>query len=195
MLGDMLNWMVNCVLCLLEQLGLAFLVPQWMDSWGLGHQYQGPSRKRCVRLVVVTGADSGFGLATTLELAARRGVEYHVLCTCMTDTGLARWDDMANVTAVRCDVTDAKAVQAVYDKAVALVATSRKGNTDAGTGKDQQGGGGPLVNNAGVADMGFTDWMAVETFRFTMEVSDTHSRIHPYLPPLHLTPPYSSSLS
>ena len=183
MVGASLNWMINCVLCLMEQLGLAFLAPQWTASWGLGHQYQGPLGKRCVRLVVVTGADSGFGLATTLELAARRGVEYHVLCTCMTDAGLSRWKDMANVTAVRCDVTDTKAVQAVYDKAAALVATSRKG-----------GGGGrlvpwALVNNAGVADMGFTDWMAVETFRFTMEVSDTQARIHPHLSLLHLTDP------
>jgi len=86
------------------------------------------------RSVLVTGANSGIGLAITQYLTARG---FHVYGTARKDEDLKTLNAMPNVTAVKLDVTK----QADVDAAAKFVA-------------DQGRGLYAVVNNAGVAAVG-----------------------------------------
>jgi NAD(P)-dependent dehydrogenase (short-subunit alcohol dehydrogenase family) len=93
------------------------------------------------RLVVVTGADSGFGLLTTLELA-RLDDRYHVLATCLTVDGTTRLKDMKNVTPIQMDIRSESDIDTVIECYSSLLDKSKPRLVP-----------WALVNNAGVAGM------------------------------------------
>ncbi len=107
--------------------------------------------------VVVTGANSGIGLATALELAR---VGYDVYGTVRGEDKAARLRDAAagkgvEVTAVVCDVSDEE--------------STRQGFAEI----DRLTGGGPwaVVNNAGYAQAGAVEDVSAETARRQLEVN------------------------
>ena len=109
--------------------------------------------KICV--VIITGCDSGFGLATALKLTSQG---YLVISTCMTKDGIDRLRNVVEVV-IYCDVTNEENVQALYKETNEYL-QKHKG-TELWT----------LVNNAGVIANGYVDWMSMDIFRNVMEVN------------------------
>src|SRR3954465_13459228 len=109
------------------------------------------------RTVVVTGANSGIGLATALELA---GAGYDVI-------GTARTQDKADV------LLDAAADRGVGVRSVLLdvadAESTEKGFAEIDAMTD--GGPGAVVNNAGLAQAGGGGGVADEAVRYQLEVN------------------------
>ena len=106
-----------------------------------------PAPAEC--LVVITGCDSGFGQSTS-RLLSEKG--YKVIACCLTEEGCTK-NDFA-YKQIKCDVTKPedilKVVKAVDSSPLKLWA---------------------LVNNAGIAPIGFIDWLPIDSFRAAMEVN------------------------
>ncbi|MGZ6869637.1 MAG: SDR family NAD(P)-dependent oxidoreductase, partial [Frankiaceae bacterium] len=112
-----------------------------------------PARKS----VVVTGANSGIGLATALELAK---AGYAVFGTVRDESKAVRlrkaaWDAGTSLTAVVCDVGDADSCERGFADIAA------------------QTGGGPwaVVNNAGYAQGGAIEDVTDELAREQLEIN------------------------
>ncbi|MCA1823168.1 MAG: SDR family oxidoreductase, partial [Frankia sp.] len=107
--------------------------------------------------VVVTGANSGIGLATVLELATHG---YDVIGTARTAEKAAHIEEQARergtvVRTVRCDVADAEQTEKAWLEIAAM--------TD--------GGPWALVNNAGFAQSGAVEDVDDEAARYQLEVN------------------------
>ena len=110
-----------------------------------------PSRS----IVVVTGCDSGFGKYMALKLAS---LGYVVVSTCMTQEGAK--DIEAKVAEVLvCDLTLEESISRLGVAVHKLLAVNEQLSLWA------------VVNNAGVAPVGFVDWVSMDSFRFSMEVN------------------------
>ena len=103
------------------------------------------------KAVLITGASSGLGRATT-ELLASRG--YFVYAGARKDKDLAELNEIENVQSVRLDVT----VQEDIDAAVAFIRSEGRGLYG-------------LVNNAGVVVLEPLIEIDEETFDFQMDVN------------------------
>jgi NAD(P)-dependent dehydrogenase (short-subunit alcohol dehydrogenase family) len=103
------------------------------------------------RAVLVTGASTGIGRAITEHLAA---AGFHVYAGARKDKDLAELDAIANVDAIRLDVTNAADIAAAVD-------------TITKAGRGLYG----LVNNAGVAVRGALAETKPEDFDFVMQVN------------------------
>ncbi|MFF8426941.1 SDR family oxidoreductase [Streptomyces sp. NPDC016566] len=110
-----------------------------------------------MKTVVVTGATSGIGRATALDLAARR---FNVI-------GTARTPDKAE------KLVAAAAEVGLTVRTVLLDVTDRRSCQDAVTEIDEVTEGGPwaLVNNAGVAPVGAFEDVSEEVAREALEVN------------------------
>jgi hypothetical protein len=100
--------------------------------------------------VVITGCDSGFGLYMSQKL---RKLGYVVISTCFTAEGCAHLNKQG-VHTVQLDLTKPGA----YD----VVAKTTQTALDATPGARLWA----VINNAGVAPMGFLDWLSVDMFRW-----------------------------
>jgi NAD(P)-dependent dehydrogenase (short-subunit alcohol dehydrogenase family) len=107
--------------------------------------------------VVVTGANSGIGLATAVELA---GAGYEVLGTVRSDSKAEAVEQRARekgvqVRTVVCDVGDEESTKQGFDEIAGLT------------------GGGPwaVVNNAGFAQAGAVEDVSAEDARYQLEVN------------------------
>ena len=107
-------------------------------------------------VVVITGCDSGFGLIACSRLA-NEGVK--VVAACLTSEGCKRVGCAATVKAVQCDVTKEEDV-------VRLVAETKKV-----LASDKELCLWAVVNNAGIAPLGYCDWLSLSTFRLAMDVN------------------------
>lgn len=107
--------------------------------------------------VLVTGASSGIGNATALQLA---GAGYHVYAGVRNpDDGAAlRRDTGGEITPLMLDVTDAEQIGAAVDAVSAHV---------------EGAGLTGLVNNAGIGFLGPLELMPLQAFREQMEVNVT----------------------
>jgi NAD(P)-dependent dehydrogenase (short-subunit alcohol dehydrogenase family) len=106
--------------------------------------------------VLITGAGTGFGLATALRLA-RRGLDVYATVPDMSQEGAvsaAAAEAGVHVHVLRLDVTDAKSVQAAV---AAVVARS--------------GGIHTVVNNAGLGLRGFFEDLADDEIRRLFDVN------------------------
>jgi len=100
--------------------------------------------------VVITGCDSGFGLYMSSKL---RKLGYVVISTCFTAEGCAHLNKQG-VHTVQLDLTQPGA----YD----VVAKTTQKALEATPGARLWA----VINNAGVAPMGFLDWLSVDMFRW-----------------------------
>ena len=109
--------------------------------------------KKCV--IVITGCDSGFGLATAETLSAQG---YPVIATCMTEAGIAHLKPIV-ADVIYCDVTSEENVLSL-SSAVNSYLDNHEGSKL-----------WTLVNNAGIIATGYVDWVAMGEFRKLMEVN------------------------
>eukprot|EP01040_Poterioochromonas_malhamensis_P008941 gene8941-9680_t len=113
-------------------------------------------------IIVITGCDSGFGLMSVYRLL-KQG--YYMVPLCLTEKGVSELQAYAKANGfnrclvMRCDVTKEEDVKKVHDKVESLLKSDGKLKLWA------------VVNNAGIAPSGVTDWMAVDAFRRTFEVN------------------------
>lgn len=108
--------------------------------------------KECI--IVITGCDSGFGLASSKRL---QGLGYRVVAACLLQEGADRLLGEVEL-ALKCDITKEEDIQMLVQKTTEL-ASSTQSRVWA------------LVNNAGVANAGGLDWCASSTVRKVMEVN------------------------
>ena len=85
---------------------------------------------------------------------------YQVLSLCLTPDGVKRMESAGVYKAMQCDVTNAKDIERVAN-AVTLIASSSPSSLKLWA----------LINNAGVAPIGYVDWMKEDLFRSSMEVN------------------------
>lgn len=120
----------------------------WVETWT--HFSLSPSEN----VVVITGCDSGFGLATATKL---HDLGYIVVACCLTPKGVESLKGKVAIS-VQCDVTKTADLQELFN-VVNKVIVSNKAKLWA------------IVNNAGIAPCGYLDWMSLESFRKTMDVN------------------------
>jgi NAD(P)-dependent dehydrogenase (short-subunit alcohol dehydrogenase family) len=114
-------------------------------------------------VVLITGCDSGFGLLTTHKLLKKN---YFVVPLCLTEKGVKELQDYCKVNGcasrslvLRCDVTKEDQIKAVHEEVEKLLKKNSKLKLWA------------IVNNAGIAPGGYTDWLSMNTYRKTMDVN------------------------
>lgn len=112
-------------------------------------------RARSLKVVVVTGCDSGFG-RMACETLAQEG--YFVIATCLTKNGIEEISSKVQKAFI-CDVTRSEDVLNLATECQ-LVVSSMDGGRLYG-----------VVNNAGVGIFGLIDYMSMKTIRFMMEVN------------------------
>lgn len=105
-------------------------------------------------VIVVTGCDSGFGLATAQKL---HGMGFIVVAACYTEAGVNNLAGKVSI-AVKCDVTKSVDIAGLH-KATLKVMQTKDAKLWA------------LINNAGIAPSGFLDWMPLSYFRKVMDVN------------------------
>jgi NAD(P)-dependent dehydrogenase (short-subunit alcohol dehydrogenase family) len=105
------------------------------------------------RVIVITGCDTGFGYLSSIDLAENG---YRVVSACLTQDGLARLDQHVTL-AVICDVTNEENIKK-------LVATVEK------LVDEENLCLWALINNAGIAPIGYIDWLPMTVIRKAMEV-------------------------
>jgi NAD(P)-dependent dehydrogenase (short-subunit alcohol dehydrogenase family) len=106
-------------------------------------------------VVVITGCDSGFG-ALASEALALRG--FTVVSTCLTEDGASRMRKIGVALATLCDVTREADVLRVADETERLMT-------------EQNARLWAVINNAGIAPLGYCDWVSIDTFRKVMDVN------------------------
>merc|ERR1711991_383746 len=108
------------------------------------------------RLVVITGRDSGFG-----EMASRKitSAGYSVLALCLTEGGVEKMEAAGVYKTMQCDVTKAEDIERVAKEVSSIVSSSSTLCLWA------------LINNAGIAPIGYIDWLKEDLFRSAMEVN------------------------
>ncbi len=108
-------------------------------------------------VVCITGCDSGFGLYMSKKL---KSLGYIVVSTCLTTEGAKLLKDDHEIYTVVVNLMEEEEAYMAIGKAVRNALAENPGSKLWG-----------LVNNAGIAPMGFTDWMGIDTFRKAMEVN------------------------
>ena len=106
-------------------------------------------------LIVITGCDSGFGEASAKNLASKG---YQVLACCLTEDGKEKIKQYVFKSMV-CDVTKLSDI----DKIAMEVNSATSNHSSLRLWA--------LINNAGVAPIGYFDWMSVRSLRKAMEVN------------------------
>src|SRR5579875_1496944 len=127
---------------------------------GVRRGFNRPDSRHCIdmsKTVVVTGANSGIGLATALELAT---AGYDVIGTARSDEKAATIESAAaergvEIKTVQLDVADSESTKLAFEEIADLT------------------GGGPwgLVNNAGFAQAGAIEDVDDEAVRAQLEVN------------------------
>jgi hypothetical protein len=106
-------------------------------------------------IVVITGCDSGFGYAAALRLKV---MGFSVVAGCLTELGLKKMKAAGIDVAVLCNVCNDQDVETLAN-ATELFAVKWKKRVWA------------VVNNAGIAPMGFVDWLSMKSFNRAMDVN------------------------
>lgn len=107
-------------------------------------------------VVLITGCDTGFGLLATSQLSK---AGYKVVSACLTKEGCAKVDGIAGAVSVLCDVTKETDVRNLASTTEQLLAS------------DDQLRLWAVINNAGIAPLGYVDWMTMDSVRLVMEVN------------------------
>jgi len=107
-------------------------------------------------IVVITGCDSGFGQLTVRLLSP---LGYIVVATCFTTDGIKQYKDMANVYAMKFDVTNSDNIESLKKLVEKLIKEGKGIKMWA------------LVNNAGIAPIGHFDILKSSTYRQVMDIN------------------------
>ena len=106
------------------------------------------------RVVVITGCDTGFGLLSAIDLAS---TGYRVVAACLTQEGVTKLQKQVTI-AILCDVTSEEDVARLAGVVEKLV--------------EEEGLClWAVVNNAGIAPLGYIDWLPMTVIRKAMEVT------------------------
>ena len=106
------------------------------------------------RIILITGCDSGFGALSAIALSSSG---YRVVSACLTEDGAERL--RAEVAlAVVCDVTKEKDI-------------SRLTSIIAKLASDENLFLWAVINNAGVAPIGYMEWISMESVKKAMDVN------------------------
>ena len=127
--------------------------PAPLNDSGASLSIRGVMLAASKRVVVITGCDTGFGFLSSIDLA-KNG--YRVISACLTQDGVTRLDQHVTL-AVICDVTnedDIAKLSAVVEKLV----------------EEENLCLWAVINNAGVAPLGYIDWLPMTVIRKAMEV-------------------------
>lgn len=108
-------------------------------------------------IVLITGCDSGMGKSMSDVLVARG---YLVIAVCLTKDGAGRLSPAENLTVLVGDVTKDADVKKIGDTIGQMISSSKKDLKL-----------WAVVNNAGVAPCGFTDWLDMDTIKQVMDVN------------------------
>ena len=107
-------------------------------------------------VVLITGCDSGFGLYMAKKL---RKKGYIVVSTCLTEEGSKYLEHSHGVVTLKIDLCKPGAYTQVGNTVKATIAANPGSYLWA------------VVNNAGIAPVGFLDWMTMDRFRQAMEIN------------------------
>jgi NAD(P)-dependent dehydrogenase (short-subunit alcohol dehydrogenase family) len=110
--------------------------------------------------VVITGCDSGFGLALAMACHSKG---YHVFCGCLNENSLEMFAQETRMTPLVMDVCKDEDVagmsKAVFDWIEVGGEGSKKRFLHA------------VVNNAGIGNGGLVDWIGIDVYEKNMEVN------------------------
>ena len=106
--------------------------------------------------VLITGCDSGFGLQMSIKL---KRLGYVVVSTCLTERGTTHLSETYGINSIQIDLSKEGAYDLILNKVQEVLYSNPGARLWA------------LVNNAGIAPVGFLDWTPVDTFRNAMEVN------------------------
>ena len=106
------------------------------------------------RIILITGCDSGFGALSAIALSSSG---YRVVAACLTEDGAERLRSEVALAAV-CDVTKEKDI-------------SRLTSIIAKLASDENLYLWAVINNAGVAPIGYMEWISMESVRKAMDVN------------------------
>ena len=124
------------------------------------------------RIILITGCDSGFGALSSANLSA---CGYRVVSACLTEEGAERLRNNVALTVI-CDVTKDEDVARLAFEVAKLSA-------------DENLCLWAVINNAGVAPIGYMDWITMASIRKAMDVNyfGADSVIRAMLPQLKKT--------
>lgn len=142
---------------------------------------QYPIKNPGLYMIIITGCDSGIGLMLTEKLIK---MNFLVVSVCLTEKGVQHLHTLqqqldasypntsakdpqttskhlnrGKVIPIQCDITKAKDVNSLYHQVEQILNQNKSWKLWA------------LVNNAGIAPAGFTDWLSMDSFRKVMEVN------------------------
>lgn len=106
-------------------------------------------------VVLITGCDSGFGQMMALQYSK---MGFFVVACCFNASSAAELKDKVGL-ALSMDVTKQSAIDSVYKKVDKLLIDRTDLKFYA------------IINNAGIAPAGCTDWLVLDAFRKAMEVN------------------------
>jgi NAD(P)-dependent dehydrogenase (short-subunit alcohol dehydrogenase family) len=130
-------------------------------SWTLGGKLGLDPSKHAI---CITGCDSGFGEASAVQLALEG---FHIIATVQQSASIESLQKRGVKTAVVCDVTkpaDLTSLESTIERYLS------ENGENKGKNKDSLRLWA-VVNNAGIAPMGYTDWMPNDVFRHCMAVN------------------------
>lgn len=105
------------------------------------------------RYVVISGCDSGFGYMLAQQLDK---LQYNVYAGCLTDQGIQQIQSTCSkrVHPIRLDITKQNDIDSLVNTVKQSTSTIHA-----------------LVNNAGIGEGGFVDWMSNDMYRKVMDVN------------------------
>ena len=107
-------------------------------------------------MVSYTGCDSGFGESASKKLSS---IGFNVVSACLTEEGVKRLNGKVRL-AIKCDVTKQNDINRLTKATENLMIDRNEGLRL-----------WAVVNNAGIAPLGYFDWTEMEVIRNTMEVN------------------------
>ena len=108
-------------------------------------------------LVIITGCDSGIGKLTAKSLADQGFI---VLSTCMTEQGLETLKPIVH-SVILCDVTNETDIANLVIEVENILNSTENDNLRLWC----------LINNAGIAPIGFIDWLSISSIKKVMDVN------------------------
>mmetsp|Transcript_1580 Transcript_1580/g.2171 ORF Transcript_1580/g.2171 Transcript_1580/m.2171 type:complete len:382 (+) Transcript_1580:170-1315(+) len=133
----------------------------FLTMFRLASHFTGFSTKtiapRADKAVVITGCDSGFGHAVALQC---HSLGYHVFAGCLQKDSISAWEGTDGLTPVLLDVCKEEDVRKLANLVLKWVKDGKEARYLHA-----------VVNNAGIGNAGFVDWIDIDVYKKTMDVN------------------------